>query len=432
MESIDPAKLHAKISRLEEEVRSLKSRLVEKNKLEEQLYQAQKMEALANLAGGVAHDFNNILQTVMGYTQIALMKGNNNDPNYQDLEQIEIIAKKGSELTKQLLTFGRRIPSGSTPLDLNSKVKEIKDLLHRTIPRMIDIDLCLADDLRIVNIDESQIEQVLMNLSLNARDSMRNGGKLKFKTANVTVENVPVPGSLKSGKGEYVLLSVSDTGCGMSTNTMKNAFEPFFTTKGKEKGTGLGLSMVYSIVKNHGGFIECSSRVGEGTTFDIYFPACTMLEENLKLSQTINQERLTGGDESILLVDDDTDILKTAKDMLNAYGYKVTTAKSGEEAIYEYSSGTNNLVILDVGMPGMGGIKCLQSLLSMDKNAKVLVSTGYFPKEHLEKALKIGAKGLLAKPYSLLELLKSVRAVLDSEQKHKSVDGMKEKNYAIK
>ena len=417
MENIDLKKLQAKkICNLEEEIRTLRSRLVEKNRLEEQLYQAQKMEALANLAGGVAHDFNNILQTVMGYTQLAIMKGNRSDPNHEDLKQIEIIARKGSELTKQLLAFGRKIPSESTPLDLNSKVKEIKGLLLRTIPRMIDIDLCLADKLGMVNIDESQMEQILMNLSLNARDSMREGGKLIFKTDNVMLKNAPVPGCFKAGSGKYVLLSVSDTGCGMSPNTMKNAFEPFFTTKGKEKGTGLGLSMVYSIVKNHGGFIDCSSQVGEGTTFDIYFPACTNLMEKLELSQTRKQERITGGNESILLVDDETDILKIVQDMLHAHGYKVMTAKSGEEAIYEYSRSTANLVILDVGMPGMGGIKCLQGLLSLDKNAKVLISTGYFPNRHLNKVLKLGAKGLLAKPYSLSELLESVRAVLDCKQ----------------
>ena len=423
MEMIEPGELQKKIQKLEEEICILNSRMVEKTRLEKQLYQAQKMEALANQVGGIAHDFNNILQTIMGYTQLAIMKGSNEDPNHANLEQIESIVLKGSELTKQLLTFGRKVPTGSKLLNLNSKVKEIRGLLLRTIPRMIEIDLELADELGMISIDESQIEQVLMNLTLNARDAMGEAGKLIIKTENVMLNTASLPGHFRAGHGKYILLSVSDTGCGMSSNTMKKAFEPFFTTKEKGKGTGLGLSTVYSIIKNNSGFIDCSSKVGEGTTFDIYFPACTSLPGGPKLSQQCKTKQLKGGDEKILLVDDEADILKTGKYMLHSHGYKVKTARTGEEAIYEYSRETSHLVILDVGMPGIGGLKCLQGLLSLDKEAKVLISTGYSPDNRVERAQELGAKGLLTKPYSLWELLKVVRAALDLRQSY-SVFGL--------
>lgn len=405
--------MHERMQWLEQEIRILKSEITEKKQLEEQLLQAQKMEALANLAGGIAHDFNNILQSILGYSQLALMGKTPDAPDYKNLIQIGDIIKRGSKLSAQLLTFGRKIPSEFKPLDLNNKIKEIQNLLRRTIPRMIEMELILAHDLRMVSADAGQIDQILMNLSINARDAMPDGGKLVFKTEIIALRDDQFLTRFGAQDSEYVLLSVSDTGSGMSQETAKQIFQPFFTTKEKGKGTGLGLSMVYAIVKNHRGFIDCSTEAGEGTTFKIYFPVVSSDLAQSDIARSEGEEGILAGDETILLVDDEADILEVDKRMLQQYGYTVTTARNGEEAVYKYSNSPIDLVILDVGMPGMGGIKCLQELLSVDQKAKVLISTGYSLNGRVSEALELGAKSSLAKPYSIKELLRTVRDVLD-------------------
>lgn len=417
MEESDRKKMQEKIHQLEEEIQILRAKMSEHGKLEDQLRQSQKMEALANLSAGIAHDFNNILQSILGYTQLALLKRTNDDPDFRIFTQIEKNIAKGNELTQQFLTFGRKIEPKFRPLNLNHKILEINKLLQRTIPRMIKIELMLSDDLKMINADSGQIEQILMNLSINARDAMPDGGKLVFKTKNIFLEGKqPLTLThLKTNPGKYVLLTVSDTGVGISSETMGHIFEPFFTTKERGKGTGLGLSMIYSIVKNHNGFIDCSSKDKEGTTFSIYFPILNTDRIQLDGLQQKRKGKITVGNETILLIDDELEILKLGKEMLQKFGYQVIIAETGEDGINKYAHNTVDLVILDIGMPGMGGIKCLQQLLSIDRKARVLISSGYSVNGRVEKALALGVKAFLAKPYTINELLEIMQAVLNGD-----------------
>lgn len=406
----------SKIEQLENEIQVLRTCMLEQRELEEQLFHAQKMESLANLAAGIAHDLNNILQSVLGYTQIALLEKKQNDPDYEIFEKIEKIICKGCDLTRQFLTFGQRIHSELQPLNLNTKIAEIKGLLQRTIPRMIRIDLQFAQDLNIINADSGQIDQVLMNLSINAKDAMPEGGTLVFKTQNVFISEQHSLTRFNAKPGPYVLLTVSDTGCGIDAESKKHIFEPFFTTKEKGKGTGLGLAMVYAIVKNHKGFIDVISEPGQGTSFSIHLPAFAMRTPGVEPYQGHAQKRYASiGNEKILFVDDESDILKIGKEILEKHGYEVMTAYTGEEAVKKYTEMKIDLVILDVGMPGMGGLKCLQQILSLNPQAKILICSGYALSDLVQKALALGATDYLTKPFPIENLPRSARAVLDKQ-----------------
>ena len=403
--------LQEKIKQLEEEIRILKLKSIERRQLEEQLYQVQKMEALASLSGGLAHDFNNILHCILGYTEMALMGKSKDSPDYETFQQIELMINKGSELARQFLTFGRKIPFKFKPIDLNSVIRELLRLLRRTIPRMIDIELKLAENLKIVSADAGQCEQVLMNLSINAVNAMGKNGKLTFITENVVLDPDHPQTLLNPSALEYLRLTVSDTGHGMSPKTLSRIYEPFFTTK--EKGTGLGLSIVYSIIKDHGGFIESDSDVCKGTTFRIYFPVLDSDEQFQKNIEPKKIDKSLCGNESILIVDDEKDVLKISEKMLVRNGYTVITAKSGEEGIIKYSQNFPDLVLLDIGMPGIGGIKSLQELMSVNSKVKVVIMSGYSENRNIEEAKKLGAKAFLQKPYHVTELLNTIRSVLD-------------------
>ena len=411
MEIQENKDLQKKIKQLEEEIRILKIKSIERRQLEEQLYQAQKMEALACLSGGLAHDFNNILHCILGYTEMALIGKSKDSPDYDTFHQIELMINKGSELARQFLAFGRKIPLQFKPIDLNSVIREMLSLLRRTIPRMIDIQLKLAENLKMVSADAGLCEQVLMNLCINSVNAMGKNGKLTFMTENVIL-NPDHPQTLLNPLSlEYLCLTVSDTGYGMSQKTLNRIYEPFFTTK--EKDTGLGLSIVYSIVKDHGGFIESDSDVGKGTTFRIYFPVLDSDEQLQKKVELKKADKSLCGNESILIVDDEEDVLKISEEMLARNGYTVITAKNGEEGIIKYSENFPDLVLFDIGMPGIGGIKSLQEMMGVDSNVKVVIMSGYSEKRSIEEARKLGAKAFLQKPYHVTELLKTIRSVLD-------------------
>ena len=414
MKVSEPDHLQEKIERLQEEVRFLNSKVSSQSKLEEQLQRAQKTKALASLAGGIAHDFNNILQAILGYTQLALMHKDRQEPDYQTFCEIEAIVKKGGELTEQFLRIGRKMRPKNVPLNLNNSIAETKKLLRRTIPKMIDIDLKLADNLMLIDADKGQIEQILMNLSINARDAMPGKGKLTLTTKNI-LDNQEISKKHQSDpSGKYICLSVADTGCGMSSEMLQRIFEPFYTQKKDGNGNGLGLSMVNAIVKNHGGFIDCSSRLGKGTVFRIYFPAVKRAPVVAEPSQEETRTN-SRGQETILMVDDETDILNIGKEVLEKFGYKVITAHNGEEAVQKYTHHRVDSVILDVGMPGMGGINCLKKLMSIDRQVKVLIISGYGESDGIEEALSLGAKAFLNKPYRINNLLETVRIVLDEK-----------------
>ena len=403
--------LQGRIKQLEEEIEILKLKTKKRRQLEEQLYQAQKMEALASLSGGLAHDFNNILHCILGYTEMALMGKSKDSPDYDTFHQIELMINKGSELARQFLAFGRKIPLQFKPIDLNLVIRELISLLRRTIPKMIEIELKLTENPKIINADAGQCEQVLMNLSINSENAMGKNGKLTFKTENVVLNPDHPQTLLNPSSPEYLLLTVSDTGHGMSPKTIDHIYEPFFTTK--EEGTGLGLSIVYSIVKDHGGFIESESNVGKGTTFRIYFPVLDRGVELKKNKEPKKTDKSLYGNESILIVDDEEAVLKISEEILVRNGYTVITAKNGEEGIIRYSENFPDLVLLDVGMPGIGGIKSLQEMMSVDSKAKVVIMSGYSEDGNIEEAKILEAKAFLQKPYHITELLNTVRGVLD-------------------
>jgi PAS domain S-box-containing protein len=386
----------------------------EKEDLEAQLRGAQKMEAIGTLAGGIAHDFNNILQAIFSYIQILLLKKDQSDPDYDKFKAIENSVQRASELTRRLLIFSRKVKSKLKPVDLNQEVVQVSKMLEMTIPKMITIELKLAGNLRTINADPVQIEQIMMNLGVNARDAMPDGGHLDFETENVVLDEEFCRNHLGSRPGEYVLLGVSDTGHGIDKELQAHIFEPFFTTKETGQGTGLGLAMVYGIVKSHGGYITCDSEPGKGTTFKIYFPV--MASDAEAQDSEESELPIEGGNETILLVDDEENIRKPGEEMLADFGYKVITASDGESALELYRNEYEkiNLIILDLIMPGMGGSLCLQELIRINPLVKVIVASGYSISGSEKKVIEAKAKGFIRKPYNVREMLNLVREVLDN------------------
>jgi len=380
--------------------------------LQKQLLQAQKMEAVGTLAGGIAHDFNNLLQVVLGYSELLLSEKPRDEAEYADLQKIYQAARSGADLVRSLLTFSRRVEAQPVPMSLNDQIKQAAKLLRRTMPRMMDIQLELAEDLGKISGDPAQIEQIVMNLALNSRDAMGETGSLTIRTENVALDEESSKLIFEAKPGDYVLLSVSDTGHGMDKETAQHIFEPFYTTKELGRGTGLGLAMVYGIVKQHGGHVVCYSEVGSGATFNIYFPA---ISETSKPDSETAEELPASGTETVLLVDDEETVRKLGERILTKSGYHVVTAANGEEALAAYSKekGRFDLVILDLIMPKMGGKDCLKELLKIDPRTRVLVSSGLSDDASTKDCLKLGAKGFVSKPFRLKQLLKHVRSCLD-------------------
>jgi two-component system, cell cycle sensor histidine kinase and response regulator CckA len=381
-------------------------------RLEAQYLHAQKMEAVGTLAGGVAHDFNNLLQAVLGYTEVLLLEKETDDPNCRPLTAIQQAAQRGADLTRQLLTFSRKVRSKQKALNLNQEIRQVEELLQRTIPKMIQVELRLSEDLWAISADPVQIGQILMNLAVNARDAMPAGGRLVIGTQNETLSQESCDGHIGWKPGNHVLLTVSDTGQGMEKEVLEHLFEPFFTTKGVGKGTGLGLAVVYGIVKGHGGYIDCESELAKGTLIKIYLPA---VEQVTEAAEPERKKPLKGGTETILLVDDEEAIRDLAKAILSAFGYNVLTASDGETAleIYRVEKEEIDLVILDLIMPGMGGLRCFEDLLNTNPALKVVIATGYSPEDSAKAMVEAQARGFIRKPYNMDQLLLSVRIALD-------------------
>jgi CheY-like chemotaxis protein len=371
------------------------------------------MEAVGTLAGGISHDLNNVLQPIMGYSELMLLRHKEGEHDYADLQKIYQAGKRGADLIKSLMFFSRKIETKFVPVDLNQEITQVKYLLSQTIPKTIKIDTRLCKNLESIEGDSSQIGQVLMNLGVNARDAMPDGGKLTFETASVQLDKEYCITCLEEIKpGAYVLLTVSDTGQGMNKETISHIFEPFFTTKERGKGTGLGLSTVYGIVKHHGGYISCYSEPGLGTTFKIYFPSID--KERVSETPTI-ESPIRGGTETILLVDDEESIREIGARILTQYGYRAITAVNGKEAleIYQMEKDGIALVLLDLIMPVMDGKKCLEEILKVKHNAKVIVASGYSEGGPASEAMAGGSKGFVQKPYDMRQLMTAIREVLD-------------------
>lgn len=389
----------------------------ERKNLESQLLHAQKMEAVGTLAGGIAHDFNNLLQAMQGYTELLLMRKKEGEPGFRELQEVIRASKRGAELTQQLLTFSRKVESKRKPLDLNQEVGELRQLLERTFPRMIELEFNLDPDIRMINADSAQLKQVIMNLAVNAKDAMPEGGKLVIETQNMTLDQEFCKKYAEVKPGEYVLLSMADTGHGMEKETLEHIFDPFYTTKEVGKGTGLGLAIVYGIVKNHEGYVMCYSRPGSGASFRIYLPALEAASEREEIVESQeSKSSATGGNETILLVDDEEFIRELGVDVLGQAGYTVLTASNGEQALEVYRRERERiaLVILDLIMPGMGGSKCLEELLKVTPRARVLIASGYSPDASTKGALEAGAVAFINKPYNNKQLLELVRKILDN------------------
>lgn len=384
----------------------------EKENLRSQLLQAQKMEAVGTLAGGIAHDFNNLLQVASGYSELLLQQKNKDDAEYADLLRIFQAAKNGAELVHSLLTFSRKVEPRLTVLNLNTQIIHVDKLLRRTIPKMIAIRLDLSSDLADINADPTQMEQILMNLAINASDAMPDGGSLTISTRTETIDEAYCKLHAGATPGEHAVLAVTDTGHGMDKTTVEHIFEPFYTTKEIGRGTGLGLAMVYGIVTQHGGHIVCNSEMGRGTTFSIYLPAVPAAAEPAVES---SGEMPAFGTETILLVDDEDLIRELGSRILERSGYTVLTAANGEEALSVYLRQKEHiaLIILDLIMPTMGGKDCLKELLRINPQAKILIASGYSADASTREILALGAKDFVAKPFKFKGLLQKVRKALD-------------------
>lgn len=377
-----------------------------------QLQQAQKMEAIGTLAGGIAHDFNNLLQAVLGYSDLLLLNRDREGFGYRELQGIQKAALRASELTQQLLTFSRKVESKLRPVNLNNEVVQVLEILKRTIPKMVEIELRLERNLLSVNADPGQIGQALMNLAVNAKDAMPDGGKLTVETGNVALDEDFCKSHVGAKPGAHVFISVRDTGRGMDRETISHIFEPFYTTKGTGTGTGLGLAMVYGIVKNHAGYISCESARRKGTEFRIYLP---VIEQEALSEEGVEEVLPEGGTETILLIDDEKLIRDLGEKALTTFGYTVLTAPDGESAVKLYGREYErvDLIILDLIMPKMSGTHCFEEIKRINPGAMVIIASGYSDDGAMRKSLKKGATRFIDKPFNVKQLLRLIREVLD-------------------
>jgi PAS domain S-box-containing protein len=386
----------------------------EQKKLEKQLIQAQKMEAVGQLAGGIAHDFNNILTAITGYGSLLQKKMNKDVHLRAYVDQILESADRAAEVTRSLLAFSRKQIMNPRPYNVNDIIRKFEKLLAMLIGSDIEVRTIFnCHDARSI-VDTGQIEQVLMNLATNARDAMPKGGRFTLSTEIAELDNLFVLSHGYGAPGIYVLVAVSDTGIGMDEETMAKIFEPFFTTKEPTKGTGLGLAMAYGIVKQHEGFINVYSEPGKGTTFRIYLPA-TASKEEAPIETTIDQ-LLTGGTETILVAEDNEKLRKLYKIVLSQYGYEVIVAQDGQEAISQFISNKDRiqLVLLDMIMPKKNGKEVFDEITKIKPKIKVLFSSGYVA-DRMGKDMTLKEKDfLISKPVSPKILLRKVRAILDS------------------
>ena len=389
-------------------------------KSEQQLRQAQKMEAVGRLAGGVAHDFNNLLTIITGYSQMLLTRLAPDDPARAELAEIKEAGDRAVALTGQLLAFSRKQVVQPKVLDLNAVVTNLDKMLQRLIGEDILLATALAPSVGRVKADPGQIEQIIMNLAVNARDAMPRGGKLTFETADVELDDTYANHMVAVQPGSYVMLAVSDTGCGMDAETQARIFEPFFTTKEQGKGTGLGLSTVYGIVKQSDGYIWCYSEVGHGTTFKIYLPHADEPATS-QLPDTTAAD-LPRGSETVLLVEDEQGVRTLAEFLLRRSGYTVLQAQSGAEALALAGQhmGPIHLLLTDVVMPGMSGRELAERLAGDDPGIKTLFMSGYTDDTVVRHGVLQAEAAFIQKPFTFDALLRKVRATLGGEQKEHS------------
>jgi len=398
------AKLFSERLRAEEEAK----------KLEEQLQQSQKMEAVGQLAGGIAHDFNNSLTLIKVCSQLALEELKEGDPVREKIQKMDEATTRSGNLARQLMTFSRRHVEYMRILDLNDILANLNPMLRRAIGENIELVDKMAEDLGKVKADPGQIEQVIVNLVVNARDAMPNGGKLVLESANVDLDQQYARTHVRVSPGHYVMLSVNDTGNGMAPEIKEHIFEPFFTTKGEGQGTGLGLFMVYGIVQKHGGHIAVDSEPGVGTTFRIYWPRADEPMEETR--EELLGSDLPRGEETVLVVEDDQDLRTFMAQALKQQGYKALEAANGEEglALFDKYRQEIKLIVTDVVMPVMDGFELTDLIMPLCPQMKALYMSGYSDKPALQKRRLDPEINFLPKPFSLKDLAIKVRKVLDT------------------
>ena len=385
----------------------------ERKKLEQQIFQSQKMDSIGILAGGIAHDFNNILGSVLGYASLIKMKIANTDPIYNFVDLIETSAKRAAELTSRLLAFSRGGNFNLINLQMNTVVEKVLKNFESNLDPSIKIVTELKAGLPLVAADAGQMEQVITNLFKNAKEAIKGTGQISIKTNAILLKNSLIGKFSEIPAGEYILTSISDTGIGMSEEILLKIFEPFFSTKSKSKGAGLGLAMVYGVVKHHKGFVDVFSQPGQGTTFRIYLPAQDTPVDSTEKKE--NQENPLRGNERILIIDDEDALRNLLKISLESQGYKTFSAINGLEAlkIYREENQQIDLLIVDMVMPKMGGRETIEKILEMNAKQKFIVSTGYSEQSDLEQIFKMTQNQFLPKPFEVNQVLKQVRAVLD-------------------
>ena len=387
--------------------------VTERRKLEEQLRQSQKMEAVGQLAGGVAHDFNNLLTAILGYCSLMLDEVPQEDPLRQDLMEIQAAGERAAALTRQLLAFSRRQMLQPQVVDINTLIKQLEKLLRRLISEDVELVASLADDLQPVRVDPASIEQILVNLAVNARDAMPVGGHLTIETSNVEIDDAYTLTHVSMQPGPYVMLAVGDTGRGMDAATAARVFEPFFTTKEQGRGSGLGLATVYGIVKQSGGYIWVYSEVGHGTVFKVYLPPART--RALPRPNDARPRESAHGWETVLLVEDEDAVRALAREVLRRHGYIVLEARHGVDAlrVAERHPDTIHLMVTDVVMPHMSGREVAERLNTVRPHMKVLFISGYTDHALMNRELAPGS-AFLQKPFTPEVFARKVRHVLDS------------------
>jgi two-component system, cell cycle sensor histidine kinase and response regulator CckA len=388
--------------------------ITEQKKLQQDLIQSQKLLSIGTMAGGIAHDFNNILAIILGYSSL-LHSIKDNPQKFSDgVTAIRQAVDRGAGLVRQILTFARKTDISFEPLSVSELVKELVSMLQQTFPKIITFNTRIEKHLPYIKADHTQIHQALLNLCVNARDAMPHGGEISIAIEKVTGEKLR--GQFPSATNPwYISLNVSDTGMGMDEAIRNQIFDPFFTTKEKGKGTGLGLSVVYGIVQAHHGFVNVESTLDRGTTFFLYFP---VPQESSAALESHEQavEQISGGNETLLLVEDETLLLDMVQILLESNGYTVFTAKDGEEAVQVYQQHAYEiaLVISDMGLPKLTGVSEFEKMKEINPTVKIIFASGFFEPDMKAALESVGAKGFLQKPYVIDELLSKIRKALDT------------------